>query len=237
MKHVGTAAPHRQRVLVTGFGAFPGAPRNPTLAVLTRLSRHRARLERLGVTLDCTLIPVTFSGIAASLDQAVGRKPPDAILHLGLASRRRRLCVETRALNRAGPLHPGADKRVPPSQILVRHGVPVVKATYAAASILTAIRRTGLPAIASIDAGDYVCNATLYRSLAARMAPQIGFLHVPRIWEKPQPTARTKRPRPTIAALTEAVLAALLVMARAPGGRMAPPEPTGPPTDGAPEDR
>ena len=39
----------------------------------------------------------------------------------------------------------------------------------------------GFPAIVSEDAGNYVCNATYYRSLRARHAKGrvVGFVHVP----------------------------------------------------------
>ena len=65
----------------------------------------------------------------------------------------------------------------------------------------------------SRDAGDYVCNATLYRSLAARLAPRIGFIHVPRPKGR-RPPARGRDTRPSLETMTEAVTAAVLVVAR-----------------------
>jgi pyrrolidone-carboxylate peptidase len=49
--------------------------------------------------------------------------------------------------------------------------------------MLQAIGRRELAAVASDDAGDYLCNFTLYRLLQARAADQIGFLHVPQARE------------------------------------------------------
>ncbi|MCX8254707.1 MAG: pyroglutamyl-peptidase I, partial [Beijerinckiaceae bacterium] len=104
MKDVGTGARLRQTVLVTAFGAFPGARTNPTLAILARLERSRGRLARLGIDLHGLALPVVYDALAPALRTAAAASRPDAVLHLGLAGRRRWLSVETRAVNRAGPL-------------------------------------------------------------------------------------------------------------------------------------
>ena len=240
MKHVVTAAPRHRRVLVTGFGAFPGAPRNPSAEILRRLARQTGRLARLGIELRCVLIPVAYRDIEPTLARAVAVHRPDAILHLGLASRRRQISIETRAINRAGPLHPGADGHLPAHQILSKGGPQSLRATYPAARILAAIRRTGLAASRSNDAGDYVCNATLYRSLLGRIAPHIGFLHVPRVQRAAQPKLKVRTVQPTIEALTLATLGAILVMARPQPARVwaaATSAPMAPPTGGVSEGR
>ena len=62
-------------VLVTGFGAFPGAPRNPTLAILDLLrTRHAGRLARLGLSLDLRVLPVRFGAVAPALEEAPWRR-------------------------------------------------------------------------------------------------------------------------------------------------------------------
>lgn len=239
MKHVGTAARQRYCVLVTGFGAFPGARTNPTIAILDRLKRSRSRLERLGIDLHCSIVPVVYAEIAGTMKKAVAEVCPDGILHLGHASGRTALCVETRAINRARPLHPDASGRRPAGQMLAAGTPPSLPASYPVHQILAAIRSGGLPARLSIDAGDYVCNATLYRSLLDEMAPQVGFLHVPRTRRSAQPTLRTRSAKPTVEALAQAALAAILVMARRrhaspPAAADAPKEPS---KDAAPEGR
>ncbi|VVB46339.1 Peptidase C15 pyroglutamyl peptidase I [Beijerinckiaceae bacterium RH AL1] len=203
MKDVGTGARLRQTVLVTAFGAFPGARTNPTLAILARLERSRGRLARLGIDLHGLALPVVYDALAPALRTAAAASRPDAVLHLGLAGRRRWLSVETRAVNRAGPLHPDAAGRRP-AQVLAPGGKPVLRATWPSARLRAALARAGHDARLSIDAGDYVCNATLYRSLAAGLAPRVGFLHVPR------PGGRL-----TLDAMTEAALALILEMTRA----------------------
>lgn len=213
MKHVETGTCRPVVILVTGFGAFPGAPTNPSAAILGRLERHRSRLARLGLSLRTVLLPVVFDRVGPALETAVAATKPDAILHVGLAGRRYAMSVETRAINRAGPLHPDAARRRTAQQIRPG-GLPVLAATYPANRILTAMRRTGVDARRSIDAGDYVCNTTLYLTLADHLAPVAGFVHVPRTRGVAQPRHRTRRARPTLEALTRAMLAAVLVLGR-----------------------
>lgn len=210
MKDVVTLATLRRSVLVTGFGAFPGAPTNPTRVLLRRLERHARRFERLGIDLCCAELPVVYDEIDDRLAEAVARCGPDIILHLGLASRRRHLSVETRACNRAGPLHPDAAGRRPNGARLAPAGPAHLRARWPAAQVVAALRREGLDARPSMDAGDYVCNATLYASLAADMAPRVGFLHVPRVHARGRPRAG----RPTMDQLARASVAAVIEMVR-----------------------
>jgi pyroglutamyl-peptidase len=205
-------------VLVTGFGAFPGAPVNPSAAILTRLARHRGRLARLGIVLETRLLPVIFEAIEPALAAQAAALKPDAILHLGLARRRRVLSVETRAINRAGPLHPDAAGRRP-AQTISAGSPSILPATYPASRILRAIRAQGVAAKGSIDAGDYVCNTTLYLTLRHQTAPLAGFLHLPRLHvpssgRATQPRGREVTRRPNLDDLTRAVLAAILVLAK-----------------------
>ncbi|HEY8580591.1 MAG TPA: pyroglutamyl-peptidase I, partial [Beijerinckiaceae bacterium] len=83
------------KILVTGFGAFPGAPANPTTAILKRLERdHRRSLALAGVELRTAVLPVVYEGAEARAAAAVD--DADAVLHLGLAGRRRALTLEAR---------------------------------------------------------------------------------------------------------------------------------------------
>ena len=61
-----------------------------------------------------------------------------------------------------------------------------------------AIRRAGLDGRLSIGAGDYVCNDTLYLSLARSFARSLGFIHVPQLLRanRPAQASRGGRPRP-----------------------------------------
>src|SRR5947209_15127576 len=115
-------------ILVTGFSAFPGAPVNPSAAIVMRLLRRHARRFRLhGIRLQTAILPVVYDEVARELGELVARTHPDAILHLGLASRRKQVSVETRAVNRITTLHPDAARRRAPARA-VRAGGEIGRA-------------------------------------------------------------------------------------------------------------
>ena len=112
------------RILVTGFGGFPGAPKNPTAQMIADLVRYRPRLLRAGIRLELAVLPVVYGEIGPRLDTLRQKLRPDAILHFGVAPRRKRLCVETRALNRISLLHPDASGAVAADRTIVA-GAPM----------------------------------------------------------------------------------------------------------------
>lgn len=188
MKDVVTAARSHPKVLVTGFGPFPGAPTNPTLGMLRHLEAHGVP----DVDLAFARLPVTFAGVRDALRDAAACRP-DAVLLLGLATRRHVLNVETLARNVAGHATPDNDGAVPPGSLLAE-GAPASRAaTWPAAAILAALRKAGHEAMLSNDAGDYVCNAALFHALGDALAPAVGFLHVPPAMEGVEPGPHAKR--------------------------------------------
>ena len=70
--------------------------------------------------------------------------------------------VEMRAVNRITTLHPDAAKRRAAARAVRAGGLPALRSPLACPSLVALVRRTGVPAQLSIDAGDYVCNQTLY---------------------------------------------------------------------------
>ncbi len=205
------SAPRPLRILVTGFGAFPGAPFNPTQAIVGRLGKFsRRRLERLGIDLHVAVLPVTYSHSDDELPKLLDAIRPDAVLHLGLAARRRTITVETRGLNRISILRRDAAKRVA-RQCEIEVRAPFSRSVnLPVAGMMSAIVDTGLPAGASSNAGDYVCNHTLYVSLAEGY--RAGFIHVPRSLARFRPTRGQFPGRPDIAAMTRAIEATLVTL-------------------------
>jgi pyroglutamyl-peptidase len=187
--------------LVTAFGAFPGAPRNPTLAILAHLRKdHARRLARLGIDLDLQVLPVRFGEVEAALDQALTQARPDLVLHLGLAGRRRHLSVELRASNRLTVLRPDAGRDCAQHTAIERFAPAMRSARWPGAKLARALSAHG-PTRLSRDAGDYVCNQTLYLTLG-RFAGPAGFLHVP-----------PPRPDLPVGAMAQAVASALVQLA------------------------
>ncbi len=194
------------KVLVTAFGAFPGAPSNPTIAIVRELERrHGRRLARLSIALHTRVLPVRFSAVDEALSLALQETLPDVVLHLGLAGRRKALSVEMRALNRVGTLRPDASRAFASARAVMPQAPFERAARWPAQRISAAMNRIAATRL-SMDAGDYVCNQTLFLTLSKTMG-QVGFIHTPRLGE-----GDTHR-RPGLDRMVKAAASALLVMA------------------------
>ena len=178
--------------------------------IVRALRPERQLFRRLGCDLRYAILPVRFGALEDSLAALARQHRPDAILHVGVATRRRVISVETRAWNRADPdIADAAGERS--ASVIDPSGPSELIATYPGAAILAALAMAGFDAELSHSAGDYVCNAALYRSLLAAHAPEIGFLHVPR------PSRASAVGRATsLADLTGAIRLALLVLGDVP---------------------
>src|SRR6202795_4977873 len=97
------------RILITGFGPFPGAPFNPTQPLVARLLRLR-RPALTDVELIGHIFHVTYATVDRELPQLLARHRPQALLMFGLADRTAHVRVETRARNAVTTRFPDADR-------------------------------------------------------------------------------------------------------------------------------
>ena len=163
-----------KRLLLTGFGPFPGAPENPTAQMVQSL----AALQLDGAELATRVLPVIWHEAEARMAALIHETKPDAILHLGLATKRSTIGVETRARNECTRLHPDADNMLRASGTIDPQGPGLRHARVDTVSLVDILRSSGLDAEISDDAGDYICNHTLYLSLGSHV-PRVGFIHLP----------------------------------------------------------
>ncbi|MBR1267920.1 pyroglutamyl-peptidase I [Bradyrhizobium sp. AUGA SZCCT0222] len=180
----------RLRILVTGFGPFPGAPYNPTQALVERLMRLR-RPAFADVDISSHIFPVTYKAVDLELPQALAKHRPQAILMFGLAGRTAHVRIETRARNAVTLLWPdAAQTRVRKGSIglgpdAMRFGPHTLRLLHAALA-------TGIDARPSRDAGSYLCNYLSWRAIEAVQASDqlqlASFVHIP-------PLARGNAPR------------------------------------------
>lgn len=198
-------------LLVTGFGRFPGAPFNPTQRIVAALGGAFARrLARLGWRLERRILPVVWNELPRELARLDAALRPDAILHLGLAARRRVVTVEARAHNRRRPLgHDAAGRRA--ETIRIEKGAAFTREASAHARLIPAMRGA-TPTARSNDAGAYLCNLALWESLGRGAERPVAFVHVP----PPRP-ARARGPRrgaarPSLVALVAATRIACLAL-------------------------
>ena len=202
------------KILVTGFGPFPGARKNPTARLIHALDRQRDRLGRFGIELHAAVLPVHFAKAASdlrALDEAI---KPQAILHFGLAARRKFFSIETRARNRLSLLRCDISGARPASRSILAGGPFALQTTFPSREITAALCRAGLPGRLSVNAGAYLCNEVLYFSLACSRARVTGFIHVPRLRRARRKKAQAPGFRPRKDDLVRAALIAILLSAR-----------------------
>ncbi|MDB5641498.1 MAG: Peptidase pyroglutamyl peptidase [Hyphomicrobiales bacterium] len=201
-------------LLVTGFGPFPGAPSNPSAAIVKALDSAVAwRMARLGVRIETRILPVIFADVPGALAVALRETKPDAVLHIGLAGRRRKLGVELQARNRITVLYPDAARARAAARHVVPRDAEFRRARLPVAQLVQALNVAGATAERSRDAGSYVCNQTLYLTLGDDI-PLAGFIHIPRPRGN-RPLSRARTPRLSLAQMADGIVRTLIVIAHA----------------------
>jgi pyroglutamyl-peptidase len=204
------------RILVTGFGPFPGAPFNPTGPLVARLLRLR-RPALSEVELTGHIFPVTYRAVDRELPELLAGYRPQALLMFGLASRTPYLRIETRARNAVTTLWPDAD------HTRVRKGSISGSAdamTFGphTANLLRAADATGVDARASRNAGSYLCNYLSWRAIEATCrddGPRLAaFIHVPLLAHSIAPQRKGTAHRMTLEQLVDAGEAMLMELVR-----------------------
>jgi pyroglutamyl-peptidase len=169
------------RILITGFGPFPGAPYNPTQPLVARLTRLR-RPALADVELTSHIFPVTYRAVDQELPKLLAKLRPQALLMFGLAARTAHVRIETRARNAVTMLWPdAAQTRVRKGSIGL--GPDAMMFGPHTAKLLRAARATGIDARPSRDAGAYLCNYLSWRAIEAAGTDdhlqRAAFIHIP----------------------------------------------------------
>ena len=150
------------RVLVYGFGPYRQFRDNITARIIRFLPKSSGLMTEI--------FPVRFQ--RRQFIAALNRYQPDVVLGLGQSSRKQ-IDVETRAGNR---------RRAGKSDEFR----PIFKARPK--SLPTTLKiRAGRSVRSSNDAGDYVCNYSMYvlldATLRERRKVRFGFIHIPHNWD------------------------------------------------------
>jgi pyroglutamyl-peptidase len=204
------------RILITGFGPFPGAPFNPTEPLVARLLRLR-RPALSEVELSSHIFPVTYLAVDRELPKLLAKHRPQALLMFGLASRTPYLRIETRARNAVTTLWPDAD-HVRVRKGSIASGADAMMFGPYTAKLLRAAVGTGVDARASRDAGSYLCNYLSWRAIEATCnddGPRLAaFVHVPPLARDSASQRKGATHRITQEELVDAGEAMLLEMVR-----------------------
>lgn len=171
-------------ILITGFGPFPGAPFNPTEPLVRRLAKLRIARTKI-VT---HIFETSYAAVDRDLPKLLKRYKPDAVLMFGLASRARIVRIETRAQNALAVL-PDAAGKTPKRKAIATRRPAALPMALPSQLMLRAVRKAGVRARLSRDAGHYLCNYLCWRATEAAMTQNgpglAAFVHVPLVAHKP----------------------------------------------------
>src|ERR1700724_3583271 len=200
------------RILITGFGPFPGAPFNPTMPLVKRLTQLRR--PALGdVDLIGHIFHVTYATVDRELPALIAKHRPQGLLMFGLADRTAHVRVETRARNAVTTLFPDAD-RSRARKGSIAGGADALMFGPHTAKLLRAADSTGVDARASRDAGSYLCNYLSWRAIEATSkdnGPALAaFVHIPLLARNGTPRRKGGTHRITLEELIDAGEAMLL---------------------------
>lgn len=168
-----------ETILITGFEPFGGIAGNPTMDIVAAL--HGARIDNRQIV--GRILPVTYDGHRFRLKTLMDEVEPVLAIGFGLDVDADSVQLETKAVNQADfsiPDNAGAllrDVRLDPA------GPAHRLATFPVADISEALAAVQIRARQSVDAGRYLCNATLFHLVefcaAKPQRPPCGFVHVP----------------------------------------------------------
>jgi pyroglutamyl-peptidase len=207
---------HELRVLLVGFGPFPGAPFNPS-ALLVRALARRRRPAFANLNLTTHVFATTYDAVDVDLPKLFADRP-DIVLMFGLAGRRRALCIETRARNAASLLFPDAGGFTPRRGDILPGGPPALRGPAPFADLLGAVRSVPMPMRLSRDAGRYLCNYAYWHALrrVRDRRPLVQFVHIPPVVFAPRQRRRGNRLASfrLVVAAAERLLVALVAASR-----------------------
>lgn len=166
------------RILLTGFGPFPGVPENASAAVVEQLAK--AARELPDVRIVPAILPVDWQAAPKQVAALIAAERPDIALHFGVSSRAKGIVFETLAHN-CCVAREDAYGQLPASERILDDGVETLTSTLPATAIVSRLQEKALPAELSEDAGAYLCNTVLYVALDAcgALGARAGFIHLP----------------------------------------------------------
>ena len=171
-------------LLLTFFGAFPGVPVNPTVALAEGAQRLLAQM-RPDLNVITRELPVSYDGSSTALRTALQEVQPDALISLGVAVGRDVVSLEQVAINldSAGIEDNDGDQRC--DEPIAPGGQEAYFSSLPVRASFERLHAAGEPVEISYTAGTYVCNHVFYEgqriSRDLGLSIPAGFVHVPAI--------------------------------------------------------
>jgi pyroglutamyl-peptidase len=172
------------KVLLTGFGPFPGVPDNRSQAIVEMLARDDPQEYKL----HAHTLPTEYGAASARIAKLLATLSPEVCICLGVSAAST-ICLETTAHNCDTSDAPDAVGVVSCGSI-VPAGPPAHPSTLPLDDIRAALLQAGFDVASSDDAGGYVCNHVFFlaRHHAERLGKPAacGFVHIPGVQSTPQ---------------------------------------------------
>ena len=170
----------RPRILLTGFGPFPGVPTNPSGWLAETLAEQLPAPELHG-RIHVRIFPTEWQA-AALLSDLCETLQPHVMIHFGVSEHTETFRIEHSAHNRTAP-RADAEGALPASPVILVEGAGRLDTALPAAALARHLKTNGVAAVTSHSAGHYLCNFLYYHSLdwALRQSvpPLVLFVHVP----------------------------------------------------------
>lgn len=171
------------RIVLTGFGAFPGVEMNPSAHLVECLPLDLPPLA--GHEVGVHVLPVTYRACAEWAGRALSPEPPDILLHIGVRASASGFELERMGRNVCRLDLADAEGAYWPAPAVVPEGPAMLPATLPADELQARLVPANLPLGLSDDAGGYVCNFIHYHSLwqvqQRRAHTWAGFLDIPQV--------------------------------------------------------
>lgn len=167
------------RVLLTGFGPFPGTPENSSAWLADSLG---ARTSEHVCQLHTQVLPTEWDAVARIAPRLLDALKPAIALHFGVSPRTSSFRIERFAHNEVSARSDAAGA-VPDRSTIVAGGVSRLATRLPASELAQHLRDRGVRASPSGCAGRYLCNFLYYLSLdwAERQETPClaAFVHMP----------------------------------------------------------
>lgn len=149
------------RVLLTGFGPFPGTPDNSSAWLVDSLP---APTGELACQLHPHILPTEWDAVSHIAPRLLATLKPDIALHFGVSPRASSFRIERFAHNEMSARADAAGT-VPDGSAIVAGGTHCLATRLPASQLARHLNDCGVRALPSGCAGRYLCNFLYYLSL------------------------------------------------------------------------
>lgn len=169
------------KLLVTGFGPFPGVPINPAEDLIRHLTLH-INPDRMGVHLKTHIFPTEWQKVREDLSDLFRTSKPDICLHFGYHKNAKGFRFETSAQNSTAN-RVDACGCFPDSKQILKHCHRTLKTNLPLHSLAWQLTQRNIPTELSNNAGRYLCNYLYFLSLfqitQTSRETSACFIHIP----------------------------------------------------------